>query len=108
MQAGSAEVAFRLPFYNITGNEELGTLTALSSLLAALEANERCTESLGLKRGTRDLESSEGEASRARQASCCRGTTQDSCAAQSSTGITYRQQECGRAKCFLPAASWHY
>lgn len=47
MQAGSAEAAFRLPLYYVTGNEELGTLTALSSLLVALEVNQRCTKSLG-------------------------------------------------------------
>lgn len=51
----------------------------------------------GLERGMRDLESSKGEACRARQAGelltgytiDCRGTTQDSGAAQSPTGITY-------------------
>lgn len=70
MQAGSTEVAFRLPLYNMTGNEELGTLTALT-LLVVLEANQRCTRSLGqVRAGMRDLESSEGEACRARQAGC--------------------------------------
>lgn len=47
MQAGSAEVAFSLPLYNITGNDELGTLTALSPFLVAQEVNQRCTKSLG-------------------------------------------------------------
>lgn len=47
VQAGSAEVAFRLPLYNTTGNEELETLTALTPLLAVLEVKQRCTRRLG-------------------------------------------------------------
>lgn len=73
MQAGSAEVAFRLPLYDKTRNEELGTWTALMPLLVVLEANQRCTRSLGQvsKGGWETWRAARGRlAEPGRQASC--------------------------------------
>lgn len=91
--AEGAEVAFRLPLDNMTGNEELETLIALSPLPCGTgrEPGMHQKPRAGLKRGMRDLESSKGGVCRAGgtgRPAADRGTTQDSSAAQSPTGIT--------------------